>query len=57
LSGNMPWDYDEHQVCLAYFDTNAHQAKKEDISGLPEYLKKMLEHIHTVWAKMAEEFD
>lgn len=54
--GDMPWDYDGHQVWLVYFDADAKQVKNEDIKVLHEYLKKMLEHICTVWARMAEEF-
>lgn len=56
-SGDMPWDYDDHQVWLAYLDTDAGQRKKESIEVCSDYFKKMLEHIHTVWDKMAEEFD
>ena len=55
-SGDKPWDYDDHQARLAYFDADAKQVKKEDIKVCCYYLKKMLEHIHAVWAKMAEEF-
>jgi len=55
--GHMPWHYDEHQEWLVYFDADAKQIKKEDIKVCSDYLKKMLEHIHTVWGKMAEEFD
>ena len=55
--GEMPWDYDHHQIVLAYFDAGAKERREEDIKVCPDYLKKMLEHIHAVWAEMTKEFD
>jgi hypothetical protein len=56
--GDRTWDYDHHDVQLVYFDTATNMTEKENIKvACPDYLKKMLEHIHTVWGKMAEEFD
>lgn len=56
--GETPWDYDSHEVTLWYFDTDTNEWKREDINeACPDYLKKMIKHIHAVWIKMAEEFD
>lgn len=57
-SGADPWDYDYHEVSLQYFDADARELKVEDIKkACPSYLTKMADHIHTVWANMAAEFD
>lgn len=56
--GDKAWDYDRHDIQLVYFDTATNMTKKENIRvACPDYLGKMLEHIHTVWGKMAEEFN
>jgi hypothetical protein len=55
--GEMPWDYDHHQVKLTYFDTDAKEGREEDIRVCSDYLKKMTEHIHTLWCKMAKDFE
>lgn len=55
--GEMPWAYGYHKVRLFYVDTDTNERKYENINeACPDYLKKMIEHIHAVWAKMAEEF-
>lgn len=55
--GKMPWDYDKHLVSLFYFDPETNEWKEESVEACPDYLKRMVEHIRTVWGKMAEEFD
>ena len=56
--GADPWDYDYHEVSLQYFDTNTRELKAEDIKeACQRYLRKMADHIHTVWANIAVEFD
>lgn len=56
--GEMPWDYDHHGVELYYVDSDTNESIFEDIKVVcPDYLKKVIEHIHAVWGKMAEEFD
>lgn len=57
-AGEMPWEYYDHEMQLPYPDTDARKYVFEDIKvACPDYLKKMIEHIHAVWGKMAEEFD
>jgi len=54
----MPWHYYYYEVELFHVDTNARKAIFEDLKdACTGYLKEMLEHIHAVWKKMAEEFD
>ncbi len=57
-AGEMPWDYYYYEVELFHVDTEARKAIFEDLKeACTGYLKKMTDHIHTVWGKMAEEFD
>lgn len=57
-AGEMPWDYYYYEVELFHVDTDARKARFEDLKeACLDYLKKMIEHIHAVWGKMAEEFD
>jgi len=54
--GDRPWDYDYHNVSIPYLDSYG-QLVGEKISCCPDYLKKMVEHIHRVWQEMAQEFE
>jgi len=56
--GETPRDYGYHYVRLFYVDTDTNEWNCEHINeACPNYLKKMTNHIHGVWTKMAEEFD
>lgn len=55
-TGDKPWDYDEYGLSIYYLD-DTNELKVEKISVCTNYLKKMVNHIHQVWEKMAPEFE
>lgn len=57
FGGDEPWRYTEHGTNLFYFDPDTGKQQAEDVTECRNYLSKMIEHIHQVWGKMAQEFE
>ncbi|MBN1644169.1 MAG: hypothetical protein JW856_05065 [Dehalococcoidales bacterium] len=56
--GDRTWDYDQHKVWLYYPVLDSQKTGTEDLTkACPDYLKKMLSHIHAVWNKMKENLE
>jgi hypothetical protein len=54
--GEKPLDFTEHDVSMIYADKDGN-ISEEDITSCRDYLKKMVEHVSSVWEEMSQEFE
>ncbi len=55
--GDRTWDYVEHKINIFYVDPDTEKPQVEEVNVCCDYLSKMVDHIHQVWEKIAQEFD
>ncbi len=56
--GDEPWHYIEHEVTMFYLDPDTKALQSEDVvKECVNYLNKVIDHIHQVWEKIAQELE